>query len=236
MLARINYAMGGSAKPPTRRSNLESRVRSNKSQEIARSTQSRISEFNSSQGNPIELFRKWFEKAKTQGAQEPDALALGTADHISRTSVRFVQMVNITDTGIVFITNDESQKGRDIAATKWASGALYWRETRQQVILAGMVERLSSSESDALWTARPIDAQIMAVASKQSAPLDSEQELYAETRRLAKVGELLQRPSSWSGYHLIADMIEFWQESPDRFHHRLRYNRADGWTAQRLQP
>jgi dihydrophenazinedicarboxylate synthase len=209
----------------------------NEAQTSARSIELCPPEFDSPPANPIKLFREWFEKAKTQGAREPDALALGTADRTGRASTRFVQMVSITDVGLVFITNDGSQKGRDIAATKWASGALYWRETKQQIILAGPVERLSSNESDALWDARPADTRLMSVASQQSSPLENEQALRAEVQRLAEVGEPLLRPADWSGYHLVADMVEFWQESSDRLHRRLRYDRAgSGWTTRRLQP
>lgn len=211
-------------------------MRANKPQKATAPAELCPPEFYSPPDDPIELLRNWLQKAKTQGVREPDALALGTADRTRRTSVRFVQMVSITSAGLVFITNDGSQKGHDIAATKWASGALYWRETRQQITLAGPVERLSSNDSDALWVARPADAQLMAAASQQSAPLDSEQALYDKIRRLAEISELLQRPKDWSGYHLTADMVEFWQESPDRLHRRLRYDRADGWTARRLQP
>lgn len=209
----------------------------NESQEFATSLESCLPEFDSPPADPIELFRKWFEKAKAQGVREPDALALGTADRAGRASTRFVQMVSITGAGLVFITNDGSQKGRDIAATKWASGVLYWRETKQQIILAGPVDRLSSNESDALWDARPADAHLVSVASQQSSPLENEQALRAEVQRLAEAGEPLLRPADWSGYHLVADMVEFWQESSDRLHRRLRYDRAgSGWTTQRLQP
>jgi dihydrophenazinedicarboxylate synthase len=216
---------------------LEDRVKGNKSQTFAWSIEHCLPEFDSPPIDPIELFRKWFEKAKAQGVREPDALALATADRTGRASVRFVQMVSITGAGLVFITNDGSQKGRDMATMKWASGVLYWRETKQQIILAGPVERLSPNESDVLWDTRPADTQFMSVASQQSSPLENEQALRAEVQRLVEVGEPLLRPADWSGYHLIADMVEFWQESPDRLHRRLRYDRAGGgWTIRRLQP
>jgi pyridoxamine 5'-phosphate oxidase len=216
---------------------LEDRVRENKSQTFAGAIELYLPEFDSPPVDPIELFRKWFEKAKAQGVREPDALALGTADRAGRASVRFVQMVSITGAGLVFITNDGSQKGRDIAATRWASGVLYWRETKQQLILAGLVERLSPTESNALWNARPADTHLMSIASQQSAPLENEQALRREAQRLAEVGEPLLRPEDWSGYHLVADMVEFWQEGPDLLHRRLRYDKTgDGWTTRRLQP
>jgi pyridoxamine 5'-phosphate oxidase len=113
----------------------------------------------------------------------------------------------------------------------------YWRETRQQISLSGHIEQLSDAESDALWASRPPVTYPMSVASEQSARLDDEGALRAEAERLAESGEELARPELWCGYHLVPSIVEFWQESPDRLHRRLRYDRTDaGWTAERLQP
>lgn len=207
------------------------------SQEVANPTEFYRSEFDTPPVDPIKLFKKWLTEAEASGVKEPDILALSTVDQTGRTSTRCVQIFQITAIGAVFLTKDYSQKGRDIATNKWASGALFWRETRQQLTLAGPVEQLSSADSDALWEACPASAHPMTVASKQGALLEDEQVLRSEAQRLAQVGEPLARPIAWGGYHLVPDMVEFWQESSDRLHRRLRYDRIDGvWTSRRLQP
>jgi dihydrophenazinedicarboxylate synthase len=194
-------------------------------------------EFDQPPTEPIELLRQWFDAAGEQGVANPGALALGTVDDQGRTSVRIVALIEITADGLLFTSHASSHKGQDMARNPWASGVFYWRETSQQLTVAGPVERLSDAESDALWASRPSSTYPMSVASEQSAPLDDEEALRAEAERLADAGEPLARPEEWAGYHLVPTTVEFWQGSPDRLHRRLRYDQTgSGWTAERLQP
>jgi pyridoxamine-phosphate oxidase len=196
-----------------------------------------LPEFTDPPGDPIDLFRGWLDEARAKEVREPGALSLGTADSGGRASVRIVMLLNVTANGLVFSSHAGSHKGREIAETSWASALAYWRETRQQISLSGHIEQLSDAESDALWASRPPVTYPMSVASEQSARLDDEGALRAEAERLAESGEELARPELWCGYHLVPSIVEFWQESPDRLHRRLRYDRTDaGWTAERLQP
>lgn len=196
-----------------------------------------LPEFDAPPADPVGLFRDWFATAVERGVREPGVVALATADPSGRTTNRIVQTIRITDTGLVFTSHASSQKGRDLEATGWASGVLYWRETQQQIVLTGPVERLSAEESDALWFARPISTHPMSVAARQSEPLADEEELRARARELAAAGTALPRPTAWVGYQIVPTSLEFWHGSPDRLHRRLRYDRAgDGWTTLRLQP
>jgi len=44
-------------------------------------------------------------------------------------------------------------------------------------------------------------------------------------------------PSSWGGFRLAAETVEFWQQRHDRLHDRLRYRReGDRWLIERLAP
>lgn len=185
--------------------------------------------------DPIGLVRAWFDSAKQSGVREPGVVALATADADGVVSNRIVQTIDITGTGWVFTSHAGSQKGRDIAATGWASGVFYWRETGQQLIIAGPVHRLPDADCDSLWFARHPSTHPMSVVAEQSAPLEDEEALRARAESLT--GQTLARPSSWLGYELVPSVVEFWQASPDRLHRRLRYDRTDdGWTSRRLQP
>ncbi len=196
-----------------------------------------VSEFDQPPEEPMGLFQAWFEAAKQGGVREPGVVALATATPEGLVSNRIVQTIKITDTGWIFTSHAGSQKGKDIDATHWASGVFYWRETSQQLIIAGHVNRLPDSESDALWFARHPSTHPMSVAAHQSELLESEEALREEAQRLADTGETLSRPEAWLGYELKIEHIEFWQGSPDRLHRRLRYDLTDGtWTHTRLQP
>jgi pyridoxamine-phosphate oxidase len=186
---------------------------------------------------PIGLLRDRLDSAAQQGVTEAATLALATSDASGHASNRIVRVLQVTPAGLVFTSHSGSQKGRELAATNWASGVLYWREINQQVILTGPVEQLSRADSDALWAGRPIAAQAMSAASRQSAPLDDEETLRADALRLAAPGLPLPRPESWSGYLLVPATVEFWQGRPDGLHLRWYYERvSDRWNARRLQP
>lgn len=194
-------------------------------------------EYDAPPPEPIGLVRSWLAEAAERGVREPRALALATADVHGRASSRIVAITAVTDRGLVFTSHSSSQKGRELAATGWASGVLYWRETGQQIIVSGPAARLSDAESDALWFARPAPLHSMSTVSRQSEPLEDAAALRAEARSLEVVGAPLPRPDRFVGYLLEPAAIEFWCSSSDRLHRRLRYDRDDRrWRTSRLQP
>jgi dihydrophenazinedicarboxylate synthase len=196
-----------------------------------------LPEFDRPPADPIDLLRQWWTTAGELRVREPGAVALATADEHGHTSARIVALLGVTADGLVFTSHSGSRKGRELAAIPWASGVLYWRETGQQITVAGPVTRMSATESDALWESRPAATYPMSVASEQSAPLADETELRATARELADDDQPLTRPDTWCGYRLAPVMVEFWQGSPDRLHRRLRYEHTEGgWTHERLQP
>jgi dihydrophenazinedicarboxylate synthase len=186
---------------------------------------------------PMGLVRSWLAGAADRGVREPLALALATADRRGRASSRIVAISRVDDRGLVFATHTTSQKGREIAATGWASGLLYWRETGQQIVLSGPAGPVCDAESDALWYARPVPLHAMSAVSRQSDPVPDVERLRARARRLAELGTPLPRPEFFAGYRLTPDVVEFWWAAPDRLHRRLRYDRdGRGWRVCRLQP
>lgn len=186
---------------------------------------------------PMGLLSRWIEQAVARGVREPLALALATADAGGRASTRMVAVIEATDRGLLFASHSTSRKGRELSATGWASGVLYWRETGQQLILSGTVEQCADAESDLLWSGRPVPLHAMSTASRQSEPLADPAALRAEARRLAATGEALPRPARFVGYRLQPVTVEFWSADSERLHRRLRYDRTEGeWRAGRLQP
>jgi len=51
-------------------------------------------------------------------------------------------------------------------------------------------------------------------------------------------GDDIPRPPHWSGYRIIPQRFEFWQNMPFRLHDRTVYARAPdgGWTIGKLYP
>jgi pyridoxamine 5'-phosphate oxidase len=195
-----------------------------------------LPEFDAPPDEPLPLLESWLKVADACGVREPRALALATADAAGRPSNRIV-LLKQASPSILFAFSANSRKGRDIAANPRAAGTLYWRETLQQVVIEGPVERMSATESDRLFAERPPSGQASTVASDQGEELDDPERLRHEADALVRGSEPLRRPEDWSGYRLDPDLIEFWHGSPDRLHRRLQYTKTDGcWAHRRLQP
>ena len=195
-----------------------------------------LPEFGAPPADPLPLLERWLQVADEQGVREPRALALATADDRGRPSTRIVLLKQVAP-AVVFAFSSASRKGRDLAVNPRAAGTLYWRETLQQIVFEGPVEKLTEAESDALFAERPPAARAATAASRQGQALDDPASLGRKAADLVREEEAVRRPRDWSGYRLDPDVIEFWHGSTDRLHRRLLYVKQDSaWTHERLQP
>lgn len=196
-----------------------------------------LPEFSAPPENPIELLRQWLVSALAAGVAEPQAMTLATARPDGAVSSRVVAVKRVDQWGLVFGTHTSSRKGHEVAANPYAAGTFYWRETIQQLNVAGRVDRLPDAVSDELFDDRPREARAVAAVSRQSEPLVDEAGFEGAVRELTRTGRPIPRPVTWHAYRLVPDRIEFWCGSPDRLHLRLEYEQAGGsWKARRLQP
>ena len=190
---------------------------------------------------PFFLFRTWLEEAERTEPNDPNAMALATVDPDGLPDVRMVLMKGFDEAGVVFYTNTESAKGRELAATPKAAVVFHWKSLRRQVRFRGPVEKVSEAEADAYYNSRPRDSRIGAWASQQSRPLESRFALEKAVASYAAkyaVGDV-PRPPYWTGFRIRPVAIEFWQDRPFRLHDRVRFSRPipDGtWTKDRLYP
>jgi pyridoxamine 5'-phosphate oxidase len=189
--------------------------------------------------DPLEQFRAWFAEAGA-ALDVPEAMALATATPDGAPSVRMVLLKGFDERGLVFFSHYTSRKGRELEANPQAGLLFYWRPLGRQVRVEGTVERIAATESDAYFATRPRDAQLGALASRQSDSLGSRAELY---ERLAELeGDLgdgpVPRPSTWGGFLLSPAAWEFWQHRASRLHDRFRYEREPevSWSIARLFP
>lgn len=188
---------------------------------------------------PWPLFTRWLYEAVDAQLPEPNALILATACADGRPGIRTVLLKNFDEQGLVFFTNYQSRKGRELEANPRASALLLWKELERQIRVDGTVKKVTPAESDLYFQSRPFDARIGALASPQSEPIASRAVLEeAFTRLRAQYeGRDVPRPPHWGGFRLHAESIECWQGRPNRLHDRLLYTRnGPAWTRQRLAP
>lgn len=190
---------------------------------------------------PLALFQDWMRAAQAQELNDPDAMALATADSQGLPNVRMMLLKEASEAGFVFFTNLDSVKGAELAAQPKAALCFHWKSLRRQVRARGPVEAVSSREADLYFASRPLGSRIGAWASQQSRPLESRLALeQAVADYEAKFGRgEVPRPPYWSGFRLVPIEIEFWRGRIHRLHDRLLFRRAargEPWTKTRLYP
>ena len=191
-----------------------------------------------SHADPLRQFDQWLQEAIKAQVPEPNAMTLATVGSDLRPSTRIVLVKGYDTDGIVFYTNYDSRKGRELAGNPYASLQFHWVELERVVRIEGRVEKTSAAESDAYFASRPLDSRIGAWASPQSEVIAGRSVLVANA---AKYGAQFMlsppRPPHWGGYRLLPDEWQFWQGRKSRLHDRLRYALRDGqWVRERLAP
>lgn len=195
---------------------------------------------------PLSQLQAWLAAAlDSEAVDEPHAMTIATVGPNGHPSARVVLLRALDQSGLVFFTNYDSRKGKELDANNYVAVVFYWGPLERQVRIEGSVERVSDEDSDAYFASRPHASQLAAVASEQSSVVESRatlEDAMEHLRQQYPEGTAVRRPQNWGGYRIVPDSFEFWQGRPGRLHDRVRYRRngsedsAPGWTIDRLAP
>ena len=190
--------------------------------------------------DPIKLFEEWFNEAKKSEINDPNALALATADKSGFPSVRMVLLKDFNNKGFVFYTNFSSKKSNDLKENPKASLCFHWKSLLRQIRIFGDVSKVSDKEADSYYNTRSYGSRIGAWASKQSSILNSREELILSIKKFKNKypdQKNVPRPKNWSGWILLPNDIEFWLDGKNRIHERLKYTyKKNKWERVLLSP
>ncbi len=188
--------------------------------------------------DPFALFDAWFAEARAHEPGDPNAMTVATATPDGHPSARIVLLKGVDPGGFVFYTNYEGRKGAELIANPHAALLFHWKSLHRQVRVEGPVERVADAEADAYFASRARISRLGAWASDQSRPLPARAELERRLAALdAQYPDAIPRPPHWSGFRVLPERIEFWQDMPFRLHDRRLYARmASGWAQHALYP
>jgi pyridoxamine 5'-phosphate oxidase len=190
--------------------------------------------------DPLLQLSSWLDAARAAGQPMPEAMTLASATSDAVPSARMVVLRGLRR-GLVFFTDYESDKGAELTANPRAAAVLHWLvPAHRQVRVAGPVEPVGADETDQYWSTRAPAARLTAAASHQSRVVASRAVLETQVQdglRRHPGGAGVPRPRRWGGFRVLPARVEFWQESPDGLHDRIRYRReGGGWVIERLSP
>lgn len=188
---------------------------------------------------PMKQFQLWFEEALKADVIEPNAMFLATVSKEGKPSGRVVLLKDIAEGGLVFYTNYESRKAKDIAENQFVSLTFFWADLERQVRVEGYIRKVSEQRSTEYYLSRPYESQIGAWASPQSRVVTDKTFLEQSFAKFLDEfsQKAIHKPAHWGGYVVIPTYFEFWQGRPNRMHDRICYElEENNWLIKRLAP
>ncbi|MFM7601230.1 MAG: pyridoxamine 5'-phosphate oxidase [Pseudanabaena sp.] len=190
--------------------------------------------------DPFKQFEKWFQQACNAELLEPNAMTLSTVSDQGQPFMRTVLLKYFDHNGLVFFTNYESRKARQIEINPKVSILFTWLPLQRQVHITGTAAKVTTAESLQYFTSRPRGSQLGAWSSQQSSVISSRQLLLMQFEQVKQKfldGEI-PLPDFWGGYRVVPTSFEFWQGCTNRLHDRFLYTPEEdqSWQIQRLSP
>ena len=183
---------------------------------------------------------KILEEAESANLIDWNAMNIASVDQMSQPSSRMVLLKKISDDGLVFYTNYNSRKGKEIELNPKVAVNFWWRELKKQIRVEGFIEKASEEDSDNYFYSRPLKSRVSAIISNQSSKISSYEDLTNQIDNYLEQNDesLIKRPDHCGLYIVVPNAVEFWEERDNRTHERLKYILSDDrkWSSYLLSP
>lgn len=183
---------------------------------------------------------KTLEEAESANLVDWNAMNIASVDQMNQPSSRMVLLKKISDDGLVFYTNYNSRKGKDVEVNPKVAVNFWWRELKKQIRVEGFIEKASEKDSDDYFDSRPLKSRVSAIISNQSSKISSYKDLTNQIDNYLEQNDesSIKRPDHCGLYIVIPNAVEFWQERDNRTHERLKYFLSDDqkWSSHLLSP
>ena len=191
--------------------------------------------------NPFEILEKWIQEAqKHPDISEPMAFSLSTVNAQNIPSSRVLLAKEVTETGLIFYTNENSQKGQCLKTNPKCAAHFYWDPLYRQINTQGEAQQIPIEKTLEYWKTRSRKKQIHQWVSRQSEEVLSIEVLNQKVIEAEKQfkGKDIPLPSNWKGYHMTIHQIEFWTGDFNRLHHRVLFHSLSNkkWKIKYLYP
>ena len=133
---------------------------------------------------PVLRTHDWIQEAKDNGVGLPHALNLSSVSPEGQPSSRMVLLKRLSDEGLVFFTDYDGKKSKEIISNNKAAINFWWAKTNKQIRIEGACTKVSNKESDDYFYSRPRGSQISALTSKQSETLESYEDLVKKAKQI----------------------------------------------------
>ena len=183
---------------------------------------------------------KTLEEAESANLVDWNAMNIASVDQMNQPSSRMVLLKKISDDGLVFYTNYNSRKGKEVELNPKVAVNFWWRELKKQIRVEGFIEKASEKDSDDYFNSRPLKSRVSAIISNQSSTISSYKDLTNQIDNYLEQNDesSIKRPDHCGLYIVIPNAVEFWQERDNRTHERIKYFLSDDqkWSSHLLSP
>lgn len=187
--------------------------------------------------NPLNQVKTWLKAENDKSL----AFALATATKDAKPFVSMMLAKDITNEGVIFVTNIHSFKAKNLQENPYAAASFYLPNEQRQISLQGKVQLLSKEKAKEYFYKRSRSSQIASYISLQGEKIADKDVLIAKYKEIEKKyeGKEIPVPDSWGVYLLVPSSVAFWQAGAKLLHDNILFvfdENTKQWSSSRLAP